>query len=60
MRGGIKPERWFGWLDLDWFVAEKGLWRRYRERIEETWWSNQEIQAALRRAEALMNPLSRL
>jgi len=50
MRGGVNFERRFAWLDLDWFIQERTVWRRYHERIEDTWWSNSEIQAALRRA----------
>jgi len=37
-------------LELDWFVAERSRWRRSRERIEDTWWSDAEVRSALRRA----------
>jgi len=49
-RGGFDARRREAWLDLDWFVAERQRWRRYRERIEDTWWTNAEIQAALLKA----------
>jgi len=49
-RGRVDIRREKAWLDLDWFVADRGRWRRYRERIEDTWWSDAETRAALRRA----------
>lgn len=47
-RGGIDVESAKAWLDLEWFVAKRDGWQRYRERIEDTWWTDAEIRAALR------------
>ncbi|MEK6677183.1 MAG: class I SAM-dependent methyltransferase [Planctomycetota bacterium] len=49
-RGGVDEERETAWLDLDWFIPKGNAWQRFRERIEDTWWSNAEIQSALRNA----------
>ncbi len=70
-RGVFDKRRQKAWIDLDWFVFERGGpltkdaatplrdakrrsfvkgWQRYRERIEDTWWSDAEIRLALRRA----------
>jgi len=49
-RGGVNPRRRKAWLDLEWFVKTGAAWRRLRERIEDTWWPDSEIRAALRRA----------
>src|SRR5438093_2741874 len=48
--GRMDAKRDRGWLDLEWFVREGRGWRRYHERIEDTWWSDREIRAALRQA----------
>jgi len=37
-------------LNLEWFIREGAAWHRYRERIEDTCWSDAEIRRALRRA----------
>jgi SAM-dependent methyltransferase len=50
MHGAIDKRRQRGWLDCEWFVREGRAWQRYRERIEDTWWTHAEIVAALRRA----------
>jgi SAM-dependent methyltransferase len=49
-RGGFKPRRDKAWLQLEWFIRRGSTWRRYRERIEDTCWSDAEIRSALRRA----------
>ncbi len=49
-RGGFNPRRDQAWLDLEWFIRDGAAWRRYRERIEDTCWSDAEIRRALRRA----------
>ncbi len=49
-RGLFDARREIGRLQLDWFVAERGGWRRYRERITDTWWSDAEVRSALRGA----------
>jgi SAM-dependent methyltransferase len=48
--GGWKPRRNRAWMQCEWFVREGRVWRRYRERLEDTWWSDGEIRRALRRA----------
>ena len=50
LRGGFDGRRESAWLELDWFIAGRGVWRRYRERIEDTWWSDAEVRLALRQA----------
>ncbi len=49
-RGGFNPRRDKAWLDLEWFIRRGAAWRRHRERIEDTCWSDAEIRWALRRA----------
>jgi SAM-dependent methyltransferase len=49
-RGAIVERNAKAWLELNWFVAERGGWNRYRERIEDTWWTDAEIRGALRAA----------
>ena len=48
--GGFDPRRHRAWLDLEWFVRQGASWRRTRERIRDTFWSDAEIRRALRRA----------
>jgi SAM-dependent methyltransferase len=50
MRGSVDSRRQRGRLELDWFVAGRGGFRRHRERIEDVWWSDAEVRAALRGA----------
>ena len=49
-RGRFDPRRDKAQLDLDWFLRDGARWRRVRERIEDTCWSDAEIRRALRRA----------
>lgn len=49
-RGGFDSRREKSWLELEFFVVERHGWRRYRERMEDTWWSDAEIRFGLRRA----------
>ena len=49
-RGGVDEPRRKAWIVMDWFVLEHDRWRRYRERIEDTWWTNAEIRSTLRQA----------
>lgn len=44
------PRRLRAWSDVDLFVRQGQLWRRYRERVEEVCWSGAEIRAALKAA----------
>ncbi len=48
--GGFDPRRSHAWLQFEWFVQKGNHWRRYRERVVDTWWSDAEIRRALRRA----------
>ena len=47
MRGSYDRRRARGCVDFDWFVRERGRWRRFEERVEEVWWSASEIRRAL-------------
>lgn len=49
-RGGVDEKRRKAWMEMNWFVLERGRWQRYRERIQDTWWSDAEIRSALRQA----------
>lgn len=48
MQGGYDRRRQKGWLNFDWFAPEGKLWRRHRERVEDVWWTEEEIRRALR------------
>lgn len=48
--GGFNLRRGSAWLDLEWFVRRGAGWRRYRERIRDSFWSDAEIRRALGRA----------
>lgn len=50
IRGGFNARRRKGWLSFEWFVQEGRAWRRYRERMEDTCWSDAEVRRALRTA----------
>lgn len=50
MRGRADLQRDKGWLDFDWFLPCGRSWRRFHERVEDTFWSDAEIRRALRRA----------
>lgn len=50
IHGGLDVRRSHGWLQFEWFLQDGRHWRRYRERITDTWWSDAEIRRALRRA----------
>lgn len=50
MRGSYDRRHAKGCVDFDWFVREGGCWRRFRERVEEVWWTASEIHRALRAA----------
>jgi SAM-dependent methyltransferase len=50
MRGSYDQRRAKGCVDVDWFVRERGCWRRFEERVEEVWWTASEIRRALRAA----------
>jgi SAM-dependent methyltransferase len=48
--GGFDRRRGRAWLICEWFVRERRTWRRYRERIDDVFWTHAEIRSALRRA----------
>ncbi len=50
MRSGHAREADRAWSDVEWFVREGGLWRRYHERVEEVCWDASEIRLALQEA----------
>ena len=50
MHGGYDRERDRAWIDVEWFIAEGGLWRRRHERVEEVCWTAAEIHGTLRTA----------
>ena len=43
MRNGHDSRRSRAWSDIEWFIREGRLWRRFRERVEEVCWSHDEI-----------------
>lgn len=47
MRNGHDLNQSKAWCDCEWFVEEGPLWRRYRERVEEVCWTEDEIRNAL-------------
>jgi SAM-dependent methyltransferase len=50
MLGSYDRQREKGCADVEWFVREKRCWRRFRERVEEVWWTPSEIRQTLRAA----------
>ncbi len=50
MRGSYDRRRATGCLDLEWFIRRRDCWRRFREHVEEVWWTDSEIRQALRAA----------
>lgn len=50
LHNGFDPHRGRAWSDVDLFVREGRLWRRFRERVEEVCWPAAEIRAALKAA----------
>lgn len=49
-RGSYDRRRAKGCLDVEWFIQEKSCWRRFREHVEEVWWTPSEIRRTLRAA----------
>lgn len=35
------------WSDVEWFIRERGLWRRHHEHVEEVCWTAEEIRRTL-------------
>lgn len=50
MTGDLDRRRRRARLNLDWFVRAGRAWRRHREHVDHTWWTDAEIRRALRRA----------
>jgi len=50
LRGGYDERRDKGWTDVEWFIRQKGSWRRFRERVEQVAWTRAEVLQALRAA----------
>ena len=50
MRASYDRRRAKGCIDLEWFIRRRDCWRRFREHIEEVWWTDSEIRKALRAA----------
>ena len=48
MRGSYDRRRAKGCVDFEWFIRQERCWRRFRERVEEVWWTPAEIRHALR------------
>ncbi len=49
LHGGYDRSSQKGWLDFEWFLPAGKSWRRYREHIEDVWWTDQQIRRALHR-----------
>jgi SAM-dependent methyltransferase len=50
MRGSYDECRGKGSTDVEWFIRQKGCWRRYRERVEQVAWTRTEVVQTLRAA----------
>ncbi|HMD95754.1 MAG TPA: class I SAM-dependent methyltransferase [Terriglobia bacterium] len=48
MRGAYDERRDKGRTDAEWFIREKGGWRRFHERVEEVAWARAEVLQTLR------------
>jgi SAM-dependent methyltransferase len=46
--GGRDPDR--AWIDMEFFVGKRNVWRRYRDHVEEVCWSGDEMRSALEAA----------
>ena len=50
MRSGHSREADRAWSDVEWFVRQRKLWRRYHERVEEVCWDTDEIRRTFQEA----------
>jgi hypothetical protein len=50
MRGSYDRRRAKCCEDVEWFIRKAGCWRRFREHVEEVWWTASEMRHALRTA----------
>jgi ubiquinone/menaquinone biosynthesis C-methylase UbiE len=48
--GGYDAEREKGWFVAEYFIRDGHRWRRVNERIEQVWWTEEEIQNTLEQA----------
>jgi hypothetical protein len=47
MRGGYDHRRDKGSTDVEWFIRQKGYWRRFHERVEQVAWTRGEVLQTL-------------
>jgi len=50
MRGAYDQRRDKGTTDIEWFIHQKGCWRRFRERVEQVAWTRADVLQTLRAA----------
>jgi SAM-dependent methyltransferase len=50
LHGGYDRGRDRAWSDVEWFIREGRVWRRYHEHVEEVCWTASEIRGTLREA----------
>jgi SAM-dependent methyltransferase len=50
MRGGYDKRRDCGSTNVEWFIRQRGCWRRFRERVEQVAWTRTEVLQTLREA----------
>ena len=50
MRGGHQRGTDKAWTDVEWFVRQGKIWKRYHEHVEEVCWTAAEMREALTRA----------
>jgi ubiquinone/menaquinone biosynthesis C-methylase UbiE len=48
--GGYDAERDKGWFVAEYFIRDGRSWRRVNERVEQVWWTQEEIQNTLEQA----------
>jgi len=50
MRGSYDQRRAKGCVGFEWLIRQGGCWRRFREHVEEVWWTRTDVRRALRQA----------
>jgi SAM-dependent methyltransferase len=48
--GGYDAERDKGWVVAEYFIRDGSRWRRENERVEQVWWTQEEIQKTFEQA----------
>lgn len=48
--GGYDAEREKGWMVAEYFIRDGRRWRRVNERVEQVWWTQEEIQKTFEEA----------